>query len=221
MFYKVVLNQTASGVKMQTILYYRTAPGAILDGLLFGGAEAVANNVKQEIWDNPMKQYCPTGHVLDDISVYVLDDLFTLNYSLPFVLAVGEAGTRATPNFSPGAVINVRFNLEPLIGANILLGPRRGYVALPSVAEEWVLGSGLLDPAILGNALHSVRLLAQKLTENLQELTPPMLWYPIRVRVIRNPITGSPLWTGYADIKGSSIDEVVSWRRSRKPGVGS
>lgn len=220
MMYKVVMHGSFQGSTIDNILYYRTLPGLNIIDFAFGGAGLLAANVAQEVWRDGLRHAVPVGFVMLEISVYVLDDTFHLAIGLPFTLTVGEPGLANTPAFSPAACINVRFNLEPLTGANILLGPRRGYVAIGPTLEGDVDTNGVIPSTLLNDVNWGVNKAGTSMVTNLESFSPPLIWFPIRVRIIRNPITGGPLWTGFADIEAFSVDPVASWRRSRKPGVG-
>lgn len=220
MMYKVVLNGTFQGQAIVNVLYYRTAPGLNIVDFVFGGAGLLTANVIQEVWRDGLRHALPTGYTLVDINTYVLEDDFVLGISLPFTQTVGETGLVAVEAFAPSACINVRFQLGVILGTAILTSPRRGYIALGPVSEAYVSSDGRVPNSLIVDPTWGFNVAGAALVQNLESFSPPIIWFPIRAKVIRNPITGGALWTGFADVDGYSIDPVASWRRSRKPGVG-
>lgn len=221
MMYKVVLSGSFQGQSIVNVLYYRTAPGLNIIDFVLGGAGLLTANVIQEVWRDGIRHALPSGYSLLEVSTYVLEDDFVLGIALPFTQTVGEPGLVIVEAFAPAACINVRFQLGAIIGTAVLTAPRRGYVALGPVAQDYVTPDGKVPNSLITDTAWGFNVAGAAMAQNLESFSPPLVWFPIRAKVIRNPITGGPLWTGFADVDGFTIDPVASWRRSRKPGVGA
>lgn len=216
MFYKLVTNGQYNGQDIKNMFYYRTGVGIDVGGLTLGGAEDLAENFRDEVWGPGMSEILPSGYLLQSIDVYPINDTFQLVYSLPYHLAVDEPGKLGTDVVAPSACVNIRFNLENIAGPGLGV-PKRGYVAIGPVLEEDFDVNGNLETGVFSNPLSGYNLAASKMSANIESLTPPVIWYPIRVRINRIPVVGGVLWTGYADIVSATIDRRMSWRRSRRP----
>jgi hypothetical protein len=218
-FYKVVLNGTYKGKDNQNTLYYRTALD-LAGGLFgFGGAAELAEEVHQEVV--PAFLDCkPTEYILQTIDVIPRNGAFELLYQLPYKREVNEQGTGITlSNLTdgPALAINFKFNLEPvLLGLQAFTAPKRGYIAVGPVASSWVDDSGKLDSTMLADVEGIFQKLGDALSQNLESIDPPAVWFPIRVAEHYGSVTGGLLGWGYADVMGCSVDEYVTFRRSRR-----
>lgn len=216
MFYKVVLHGSVSGQDVDNILYYRTGVGVDVSGLTLGGAEELATQVRSEIWNEPMYNAMSTAYELVSIIVYPINEDFQLVYSSPFELPVNEVGSLSGPIMTPMSCINIKFNLERVLVGDDLLAPTRGYVAVGPVREQDIDDAGRIVGSLFNNPENYFKVLADALSANLENALPPVIWFPVRVRIQRNPISGNALWTGYADISSAAVQPVMSFRRSRR-----
>jgi len=221
-FYKVVLNGSYMGKDNQNTLWYRAAidVGGGLFG--FGGASELAEEVKQEVLPAYLEAK-PTAYTLQTIDVYPLNELLQPIYQLPYKLEVNEMGTATSPAAqeidSPGLALNIRFNLEPtLIGPQALTAPKRGYVAIGPIPSAWLDNAGRIQSSLFGQAEWVMTRLAAKLSEDLQSIDPPCVFFPVRVSSKVDPggVPGSPLAWGYADVSSATVDEYATFRRSRR-----
>lgn len=148
--YKVVLNGAFEGVQINNILWYRSnveAGTGYVGDLVINSAEAIANSVKNHIWEDHMRQEMPSGYTLATIDVYPYNNVFELIYTLPFSLSVQDQGTVTNQNTLPPACsANLRFNLRPnLIDIPGFPAPKRGWVKLAPIQEQYVGNDGLLN----------------------------------------------------------------------------
>lgn len=211
-FYKVVLNGRYSGQAIVNILYYRLLVGAGLSGLNFAGAEDLAFQVKQEVWDAGMKGALVPGYVLENITVYPYDVQFDLLYQMPYSLLVNEAGTAANGETNgPAGCVIVRFNLEPTSPLNGLFPPRTGYVAIGPIKDGNVDSTGHIPTADLAGW----QAVFSHMAENLENLVPPAIFAPIRVKSTN--VAGVWRIVSFADISSVSVRSRASFRRSRLP----
>ena len=137
MFYKVVLNGASMGQDIKNVLYYRSGLGVDVLGLTLAGTEALAGNIKQEVWP-ALKQWLTTDYVLETIDVSAINDEFQLVYQMPFSLPVGETGVEDRVLAGPALCANFKFNLEPTGIANGIKPPSRGYIAFGPIAPVYV-----------------------------------------------------------------------------------
>ncbi len=218
MFYKVVLNGRLHGQDIKNILWYRTGIGFDIGGLTLGGAKELADNVEQEVWRFAWKQAVSREYMLQTIEVYPINDNFQLAYSMPYSKNVNETGERiGSGTFSPAACVNIKFNLESVpIGQNFL-APKRGYIAVAGITEDDCNPDGTIKQALFFSPDTPWGKLAEKLSSNLENVLPPVVFFPVRVRLVDNPVSSAPLFLGWADVQGAVVDYNVSWRRSRRP----
>ena len=83
MFYKAVFNGSCKGQDIKNILYYRSGLGMDVLGLTLAGTEALAGNLKQEVWP-ALKNWLTPDYVLETIDVSAINDEFQLVYQMPF-----------------------------------------------------------------------------------------------------------------------------------------
>lgn len=217
-FYEVVLNGSYKGKDNKNSLYYRTAYDPAGGALGFGGASELAEEVIQEIVP-AFLDLKPAEYLLESIDVYPRNNLFELLYQLPYKKPVNLPGTSwssAGGTDGPALAVNVRFNLEPtLVGLQTLTAPKRGYVAVGPCNSSWIDDAGKLSDTLFNNAEEAFGRLAAKLSENLESIDPPCLWFPIRVSKHYGALNAFLGW-GWADISSASVDPYVSFRRSRR-----
>lgn len=209
-YYKVVLNGRYNGQAIVNLLYYRLADEYVPGPLNFAGAEDLAFQVKQEIWTSGMGSRYPADYFLENITVYPMDNDFVLLYQMPFVMAVNENGWHASlPSDGPAACVIARFNLEPTSPLNGIFPPRTGYVALGPVASLHVENDGNLT--VDGMTLYTE--VAATMAQNLENLVPPAVFYPIRVKITN--VLGVIKIRSFADVSSAVVRSRVSFRRSR------
>jgi hypothetical protein len=176
----------------------------------------LAFQINQEIWTARLQPAQPPSYTLEDITVYPMDGLFAPIYQMPYVETINEPGTAAASdgNDFNGAApcVIIRFNLEPTTIIQGLNPPRSGYVAIGPLADFNVLDSGVLA----SGAITGYQALADALAGNLENLVPPAVFYPIRVKTLR--VAGVTLIVGWADIEGATVRAKSSFRRSRMQG---
>ena len=214
MFYKVVLNGSAYGQDIRNILYYRSGIGVDVSGFTLAGSEALAGNIKQEIWP-AMKKVMPAAYSLETIDVSPINDEFQLVYQMPYSEVVQEAGLVADITVGPAMCYNIKFNLEPTSILNGIKPPSRGYVAIGPMPSGWVGTDGYLKTVDM-NAQDMQDFVAS-LAQNIEQLVPvAFVWYPIRLK--QNRILGGLVhWEAYSDVKGAVLARRASFRRSRMP----
>ena len=214
MFYKVVLNGSAQGQDIKNVLYYRSGLGVDVSGLTLAGTEALAGNVKQEIWAK-MKLIMPNDYILETIDVSAINDEFQLVYQMPYSLNVNEAGTGEGVIAGPAACMNFKFNLEPTSIVNGIKPPSRGYIAVGPIPTSMVEETGYLNTGFMGAP--NVVAFAASLAANVEQLLPvAFVWFPIRLKQSRI-LGGLVHWEAYSDIKGCVLSRRASFRRSRMP----
>lgn len=212
-FYKVVLNGQMLGQDVKSMLYYRTGVGIDIMGLELGGTKTLAEQVKQEIWPK-WKDCVSNGFLMESIDVYAFNQNFQLVYSLPYTLGVQEAGGNNGAPLPPSAYFMMKFGFDNQVIGEAQLAPKRGYVCVGGLYEAQQ-DSGRMAGSILDNLTqNTVRgrytLLAEALAANLESLTPPVIYFPIRVKRVLGG-----LWSGWADIASCRYDDKLRWRRSR------
>jgi hypothetical protein len=214
-FYKAVLNGQMNGQAIRNILYYRTGVGIDIGGLQLGGAPALAQSLKEQVWDGALQVAVSEQYVLESIDITAFNDTFQLLYTLPYTLPVGEQGNQPGESLGPAACIMVKFGFDSqLIGLN-LLAPRKGYVVFAGLIESAVNGGRLVGSVADESNPNSYRRawkdVASALAQNIESISPPVVWFPVRVK--RLP-TG--LFSGWADISNAVYEDRVLWRRSRQ-----
>ena len=214
MFYKAVLNGSAQGQDIKNVLYYRSGIGVDVSGLTLAGTEALAGNIKQEIWPK-MKVIMPDDYTLETIDVSAINDEFQLVYQMPYSELVMEAGTQGAPIVGPAQCMNVKFNLEPTSILNGIKPPARGYIAVGPLPGGTVEETGFLSVAHMNSA--NTQAFVASLAANIKQLLPvPFVWYPIRLKQSRI-LGGLVHWEAYSDVKGAVLSRRASFRRSRMP----
>ena len=157
-YYRVDLLGSLSGQTMMNTLYYKSEFEVAADLFPHAGAEGLANNVKQEIWDGAMKECVSQYYTLEKIQVTPYNSTFELIYTMPFTLGVNEQGGRSGDILGPGTTVNIHFNLAAVTIAQRPFVPRRGYVAIAGVTEDVQVaaccktGFGITLPAIMPNS---------------------------------------------------------------------
>ena len=214
MFYKAVLNGSAQGQDIKNVLYYRSGLGIDVSGLTLAGTQALAGNIKQEIWPL-MKAIMPNDYTLETIDVSAINDEFQLVYQMPYSEVVNEAGVGNGAIVGPALCMNIKFNLEPTSIVNGIKPPSRGYVAVGPISAANVLETGFLDTTFMQAG--AVTAFVNSLAANVEQLIPVgFVWYPIRLKQSRI-LGGLVHWESYADIKGAVLSRRASFRRSRMP----
>lgn len=212
MFYKVVLNGSASGQDIKNILYYRSGYGIDVSGLTLAGTEALAGNIKQEVWP-ALKEVLCNQYTLDTIDVSAINDEFQLVYQMPFSLAVGESGAAVEASAGPAMCMNFKFNLEPTSILNGIKPPSRGYVAVGPFPAVYVNEDGFFPPNHISSS--PIVNVCNALSQNIEQLIPVgFIWYPIRLKQSRI-LGGLVHWEAFSDIKGCVMSRRASFRRSR------
>lgn len=218
-FYKVVLNGSYKGKDNKNTLFYRSAAGFAAGAFGFGGARELAEEVKQEVVPSFLA-FKPASYMLETIDVTPRNDAFELLYQLPYRLECNMAGTGAAlfaDTDGPALCINFKFNLEPTaIGPQTLTAPKRGYIAVGPVPSAWVDDEGRLAGGVLQTASGAARTFASKISSNLESIDPPAVWFPVRVSEKYGATGAGLLSWGWADVESATIDEYVSFRRSRR-----
>lgn len=214
-YYRVDLNGALEGQVIKNTLYYKSEVELLPDVFPSMGAAAVAANVYQEIWSLGMKQTVSQNYTLNNIQVMPYNELFELIYSMPYTLSVIETGEITGDCMPPSTAVNIHFNLKAMSATAAMLAPKRGYVAIAGIGESRQ-ASGLLVSTFWNDPLSGFGLLAQKLGENLQEITPPMVWVPVRMRPTSAGGATLVKWLGTAEVMDAYVQPVLSNRRSRK-----
>ena len=214
MFYKAVFNGSCKGQDIKNILYYRSGLGLDALGLTLAGTEALAGNLKQEVWP-ALKQWLTTDYVLETIDVSAINDEFQLVYQMPFSLPVGETGVEDRVLAGPALCANFKFNLEPTSIINGIKPPSRGYIAFGPMSPVYVEEDGFFSAETMASS--RVTNIQAALSQNIEQLLPvTFVWFPIRLKQSRI-LGGLVHWESYADIKGCSLSRRASFRRSRMP----
>lgn len=212
--YKVQLNGEVLGQHICNNLFYRTGVGIDLDGLTVGGAAELAAGVKDKVWSK-MKASLPSSYTLQDITVYPFHDgSFDLMFQNPYTLNVGESATANMQTDGPAQCAIIKFNLEPTtILPNGVKPPKRGYVAFGPISSSAIDDSGHIVSEVLNDPMNELMQVAKAMSENIENLLPPVIWYPIRVH--QDSVLGLLKITSFADISGASVRRLASFRRSR------
>jgi hypothetical protein len=215
-YFKLVVNGSMLGQDVKNTFYYQS-PVELL-GELFPsmGAQQLAEQFVEEVWHSGWQGVVNETYWLESLDIYPLTEGFELIYSLPYTHAVNENGSGAGDNLGPAAVVNIKFNLGAMNAAQGLIAPKRGYVAISGVSESQADGGRLLA-TYYNSPLSGYGKLADKISSNLESVTPPAIWFPVRMKAIKNPITGGTLFSGVSDVQSAVVNPVISFRRSRKP----
>ena len=213
-FYKAVLNGSAFGQDIKNILYYRSGFGVDFSGFTLTGAEALAGNIKQEIWP-AMKKVMPDSYTLETIDVSPINDEFQLIYQMPYSEVVQEPGLVTSITVGPSLCYNIKFLLEPTSILNGIKPPSRGYVAIGPMPSGWVGEDGYLKTVDM-QAQDMVDFV-NRLAQNIEQVLPvAMVWFPIRLKQSRI-LGGLVHWEAFSDVKGAVLSRRASFRRSRMP----
>ncbi len=214
--YKVVIDGQHSGQAVTNTLFYRTGLGIDVGGFDLGGAKALADVLKAEVWPR-FKECLPTDYMCNAIKVYPFDDgTFNLLYSMPYELPVRETGGAPLNTDGPASCAIIRFNLEATaLVTNGPKPPKRGYIAVGPCPSDWVDNTGHFNASLFNDPAFAYTKLANKLAENLNSLLPPVQFWPIRVSQMK--VLGVFKITSFADVQGAALKRTMSFRRSRKP----
>lgn len=214
--YKLVMNGEYHGNRVNNILWYRTGLGIDLDGLTIGGAKELVDQFHAVVWPN-FKRVLPPEYKLQDISCYPMHDgTFDLLYQNPYTKNIGDSGDGDNNTDGPGVCMILKFNLEPTgVLPNGIFPPKRGYIAVGPLPSLYVDNTGHITNAIFVNPLDNIHKLAGALSENLENLLPPVIFYPIRVS--QKKILGLFKVVSFADVSSAAVQRRVSFRRSRLP----
>ena len=211
-FYTVSLRGQYAGQAIVNVLHYRLFADLGLLEWNYAGAELLAQGVRDTVWTPGLKQMVPTGYELVDIHVTPRDNEFKPIYQLPFTLPVNEDGLASGDVAGPASCIIGRFQLEPTSLLNGLVAPKRGYLAIGPVLEDWIDGSGRLTDAAMDNLAPQMA----KFSDNVVTLIPPAIFFPIRVKTTKL-VGGLITLEGYADVSNCQVRRIASFRRSRLP----
>jgi hypothetical protein len=124
-----------------------------------------------------------------------------------------------TNSDGPAICFNVRFNLEPkLFGVDLFSAPNRGYLAVGPVSSDWIDNSGKIVDSFFNGTNAAFTNLCNALSENVEQVLPPAVFYPIRVRKHWGigGVGSNLLGWGFSDVNGASVDRNTSYRRSRR-----
>jgi hypothetical protein len=164
--YKVVLNGSAYGIDIKNILWYRSnieALGGYAGQFLVDSAQAIGESVQNHVWEAYMRFQMSENYTLQTIDVYPYSAAFTLDYSLPFSVAVNQQGSLSGSCLPLECCGNVRMNVAPaLVEFPLFPAPRRGMVKIAPVMEAdfddagRITTSGLLHLGTIGGALQAV-----------------------------------------------------------------
>lgn len=212
--YKVVLNGKAFGQDIKNILWYRNGIGVDLSGLTVGGTVEVATAVKDTVWPL-MKAVMPAAYMLQDITSYVWDEsTFNLLYQNPTTVGVGEQGVVTGGTNGPAVCAIVNFALEPTsIVFNGPKPPKKGYLAIGPLADDWIGDSAEMPKA--SGQKPAWDALCFALSNNVETLLPPGLFFPIRVH--QTKILNVWKIDSFADVRDATLRHYASYRRSRQP----
>jgi len=218
-FYKVILNGSYKGKDNLNTLYYRAEFDPMGGNLGFGGANELADQLVAEVV--PAYLACkPAEYTLQTIDIVPRNAVFELMYQLPYRREVnlpGNSWSTASATDGPALCCTINFNLEPqVIGLQAFTAPKRGYVSVGPLNSVWVDDSGKLDSTIFQDAEGIFRVLCDKLSQDLISILPPAAFAPIRVAEHYGSLAGSAFGWGYADVQSATVDEYVSFRRSRR-----
>jgi hypothetical protein len=216
--YKVVLDGSFQGQKINNILYYRNGAGLDIGGLTLGGAKEVADAVKAIVWP-ALKVVLPDTYILNQINSYVYNDqTFDLLYQVPFTLGVQETGLENGHSYNGPAVCAImKFILEPhIVLANGVKPPVRGYLAIGPISDTRVNNDGslsLVEPQNLQwDAICAV------MANNVYTVLPiPAAFFPIRVHQDKVGIVEKLKITSFSDVQACVMRHQTSFRRSRMP----
>ena len=214
MFYKVILNGSAQGQDIKNVLYYRSGLGVDVSGLTLAGTQALAGNIKQEVWPK-LKAVMNSEYTLETIDVSAINDEFQLVYQMPYSEVVQEQGSNTNAIGGPALVANVKFNLEPTSIVNGIKPPSRGYIALGPMAVGDLQESGYWSTGMMTSQVWAD--VCTALSSNIEQLLPvAFVWFPVRLKQSR--ILGGLIhWESYSDVKGAVLSRRASFRRSRMP----
>lgn len=211
-FYTVAMRGQYAGQAITNVLYYRLFADLGLLEWNYAGAELLAQGVRDTVWTPGLKNMVPTGYELVDITVSPRDNEFKPIHQLPFTLPVNENGAAAGDVAGPASCIIGRFQLEPTTIVNGLVAPKRGYLAVGPVIEDWIDGTGRLTDAAMANLAPQMA----KFADNVATAIPPALFFPIRVKT-KKLLGGLITLEGYADVSNCQVRRIASFRRSRLP----
>ncbi len=217
-YYEVHLNGMQNGKRSRSTLYYKSESDFLADFIPMMGAEGLAQNIKQEIWDLAMQETLCEDYTLLNIEVVPMNFRFETWYTLPYILPVNESGGRSGDSLPPSACVNIKFNLGAVNALQSPFVPKRGYIALAGVSEA-VQDNGIITTAFWNDPEAEYGKIARKLSENIQELTPPAIWVPVRMRRGSLTVEGIQKFLGAVEVAGATVDHVISNRRSRKLGT--
>lgn len=218
--YQVAVKGHANGQDVVNVLWYRDPSvfGTLAEYL--GMANALAEQVNAQVIQSQgplhvrgygLLEAVTVDYTLDELVVNAWNSLFEPIASSPVTFDATGVGLREGSTNGPAPCINLRANLEPVLGPGFGT-PKRGYLAIGPIVDSDIAGGGVVAPA----ALPVFEGLGDNLATNVPVLLPvPTIFFPIRVKVTR--LLGIVTNIGYRDVSDFTVDQVAKFRRSRLP----
>lgn len=210
--YKIVVNGEAHGQDIQNYFAYRLGAGIDASILPNYGASSIAEEWVQEVMPDFLNAVS-NKYTLQSLDVYTYGNAFGLVYSAPYRLDVNEAGHITGESLGPASCITYKANLEPMLLTEEWIAPKRGWVSVGPVSEGWFEDGKVID-AFWTNPNAEIFNFAEAISQNLEAIDPPALFYPVRLK--QNQVLGVNTIVGYADIQSWSVDRRLKFRRSRQ-----
>lgn len=209
--YKVVLKGRVNNQDVVNVLWYKVGVDLLPGALNFGGADLLANLVHSQVWTGTLRSTMNTLYLLSSIQVYPYDENFSPILQLPYERNVGEYGQSAGAINGSAPCLIAKFNLEPTSILQGFFPPKRGYVALGPIRDDYIDNTGNVE----GDFYNYWQLAANRFTIDLVSVVPPMTFEPVRVST--RTILGVFTFRGWAGIQSVSLRHRASFRRSRLP----
>lgn len=216
-YYRVDVIGSVVGQRVMNTLYYKSEMEIAADLFPHAGAEGLATNFVQEVWNGAWKAAVSESYVCEEISVMPYNGAFELIYTQPYRKVVNEHGDLGDDCMPPSSCVNIHFNLAAQNAAQAVFTPKRGYIAIAGIPGG-VQDDGILNAEFWNNDEAKYTKLAKKLAQNLQELTPPAIWKPVRMKSAGAVGTTGQIWLGAAEIIDAYPDPLIKNRRSRQRG---
>lgn len=210
-----ILYTVGSSTWQNTLFYWASSFGA--DWL--ADAESIAFQVRQEIVPK-LLPVVPAIVNISEIRVTGFSKFFDQisDEYVEYVNQPGSAGNQDSWKSGRPAFL-LRFFLNPggfvqSLGQALRLLPRRGRVFVPAAMSDVAAGESVSEGFF--GASGPLRALSAKLSQPLENLDPPVVYRPIRVKFWRVPLIGRFIATGYLPVVNVTPSPEVSFLDKRQ-----
>jgi len=212
--YRVTTVGDCQGQEIRMNFFYRLGIGIDASLLPFVGCQAIAEEFEQEVL--PAILNCQTEQYTNQyIEADLLESTFNITLSMPYRHpTINRHGVAGGQSLGPASYVYLRANLEPMNIVEGIVAPKKGGVMFGPLAEAH-FADGRLESQWWNNDQSQFNQLAVKLSQNLEGIDPPAIYWPVRVRIVR-ALGGLITFVGYSDVQRFTVDTRLKVLKSRQ-----